>query len=50
VHARTAATNAALLDLLIAETLPPAVPRVVAFFTNGSFDGIIPRYAAAAGG
>jgi UDP-N-acetylmuramate: L-alanyl-gamma-D-glutamyl-meso-diaminopimelate ligase len=47
VHARTAPTNAALLDMLVADTRPPRLPRVVAFFSNGSFDGIIPRYTAA---
>jgi hypothetical protein len=26
---------------------PPDTPRVVVFFSNGSFDGIIDRYAAA---
>jgi UDP-N-acetylmuramate: L-alanyl-gamma-D-glutamyl-meso-diaminopimelate ligase len=42
-------TNAALLEGLTAATLPPAgKPRVVVFFTNGSFDGIIGRYVAAA--
>ncbi len=50
VSARTADTNAALLDLLVRETLPPGEPRVVAFFSNGSFDGIIARYATAAKG
>ena len=42
-----------LLEKLTAQTLPPASvpdarPRIVAFFTNGSFDGIIARYVAAA--
>jgi UDP-N-acetylmuramate: L-alanyl-gamma-D-glutamyl-meso-diaminopimelate ligase len=38
-----------LYDRLAADTLPAgARPRVVIFFSNGSFDGIIPRYAAAA--
>jgi UDP-N-acetylmuramate: L-alanyl-gamma-D-glutamyl-meso-diaminopimelate ligase len=46
--ARTAASNAALLTLLTAETLPVSGPRVVAFFSNGSFDGIIGRYVTAA--
>jgi UDP-N-acetylmuramate: L-alanyl-gamma-D-glutamyl-meso-diaminopimelate ligase len=41
-------TNAALLEALMARTLPPTGrPRVVVFFTNGSFDGIIGRFAAA---
>lgn len=49
VEALTAATNAALLDELITGTLPNrGRPRVVVFFTNGSFDGIIAKYAAAA--
>jgi UDP-N-acetylmuramate: L-alanyl-gamma-D-glutamyl-meso-diaminopimelate ligase len=48
VHARTAASNLELLRLLKTETLPSAVPRVVAFFSNGSFDGIVQGYAAAA--
>jgi len=39
----------ALFDRLAADTLPAGNPaRVVAFFSNGSFDGIISRYAAAA--
>jgi UDP-N-acetylmuramate: L-alanyl-gamma-D-glutamyl-meso-diaminopimelate ligase len=41
-------TNAALLQQLVAATLPPSGrPRVIVFFTNGSFDGIIGRYVAA---
>jgi UDP-N-acetylmuramate: L-alanyl-gamma-D-glutamyl-meso-diaminopimelate ligase len=41
-------TNAALLEQLTAATLPPSGrPRVVVFFTNGSFDGIIGRYVTA---
>ncbi|MBL9188914.1 MAG: UDP-N-acetylmuramate:L-alanyl-gamma-D-glutamyl-meso-diaminopimelate ligase [Opitutaceae bacterium] len=51
VDAHDAATNAALCDLLIARTTGPGAgvnaPRVVVFFTNGSFDGIITRYVAA---
>jgi UDP-N-acetylmuramate: L-alanyl-gamma-D-glutamyl-meso-diaminopimelate ligase len=51
VEAHFAATNAALFDQLAAHSLPPKdKPRVVAFFTNGSFDGIIGRYVAAARG
>ncbi len=48
--ARTAATNAELLTRLQAETLQGTQPkpRVVVFFTNGSFDGIIANYADAA--
>ena len=42
--------SASLLARLLADTLPAGkTPRVVAFFSNGSFDGIIQRYAAAAG-
>ena len=42
-------TNAALLEQLTKATLPAAgKPRVVVFFTNGSFDGIIGRYVTAA--
>jgi UDP-N-acetylmuramate: L-alanyl-gamma-D-glutamyl-meso-diaminopimelate ligase len=42
-------TNAALLENLTAATLPPTGrPRVIVFFTNGSFDGIIGRYVDAA--
>ena len=48
IHARTAASNVELLELLKMETLPPEAPRVVAFFSNGSFDGIVQGYAAAA--
>jgi UDP-N-acetylmuramate: L-alanyl-gamma-D-glutamyl-meso-diaminopimelate ligase len=47
VRARTAASNVELLELLKTETLPPATSRVVAFFSNGSFDGIVQGYAAA---
>ncbi len=52
IEAHCAMTNAALLEKLIARTLPAGVegkPRVVVFFTNGSFDGIISRFVAAAG-
>ena len=43
--------NAALFERLAADTLPAGPrPRIVAFFSNGSFDGIIARYAAAAQG
>ncbi|HEY0966760.1 MAG TPA: Mur ligase family protein [Opitutaceae bacterium] len=47
VEAHTAATNADLLVKLQVATLPAMAsrPRVVAFFTNGSFDGIIAQYA-----
>jgi UDP-N-acetylmuramate: L-alanyl-gamma-D-glutamyl-meso-diaminopimelate ligase len=51
VEAHSAPTNLALLDQLVAHTDPVAAantrPRVVAFFTNGSFDGIIGKYVAA---
>ena len=49
-QARTAATNAELLAMLQKDTLPPDgnLARVVVFFSNGSFDGIIASYAAAA--
>ena len=50
VTARTATTNGALLEALLAETLPVTETRVVAFFSNGAFDGIIQRYAKAAAG
>jgi len=47
VDGHTAPTNAALLELLLANTLVPAErPQLVVFFTNGSFDGIIPQYVA----
>ncbi|MSU66345.1 MAG: Mur ligase [Opitutus sp.] len=50
VEAHFAATNAAVLEKLLANTLPvkEGKPHVVAFFTNGSFDGIIEKYVAAA--
>ena len=42
-------TNGALLAQLTTATLPPSGrPRVVVFFTNGSFDGIIGQYVIAA--
>ena len=49
MEAHFAATNAALLEKLVANTAKAAgpKPRVVAFFTNGSFDGIIGKYVAA---
>jgi UDP-N-acetylmuramate: L-alanyl-gamma-D-glutamyl-meso-diaminopimelate ligase len=53
VEAHFAATNLSLFEKLVANTQPSASagkPRVVAFFTNGSFDGIIGKYVAAAGG
>ena len=51
VHAATAPTNAEVLTLLQTATLGTAAgpkPRVTVFFSNGSFDGIIAAYAAAA--
>jgi UDP-N-acetylmuramate: L-alanyl-gamma-D-glutamyl-meso-diaminopimelate ligase len=50
IFATTAPTNAELLGQLRERTLPAseALPRVVVFFTNGSFDGIISQFAAAA--
>jgi UDP-N-acetylmuramate: L-alanyl-gamma-D-glutamyl-meso-diaminopimelate ligase len=43
------ADSASLLARLESSTLPPSGrPRVVVFFSNGSFGGIIARYAAAA--
>jgi len=54
MRAKAFATNAALLDKLIADTRPFAAcaraarPRVVVFFSNGSFDGIISKYAVMA--
>lgn len=57
VHAATAATNAEVLTKLQAATLGPGAAlaargrsRVVVFFSNGSFDGIIAGYATAAKG
>ena len=50
VRAVCAPANAALLEFLVAATLPAVAgkPRLVVFFSNGSFDGIIAKYAAAA--
>lgn len=51
VEAHAPESSAALLDTLTKATLPVkagAKSRVVVFFTNGSFDGIIAKYAAAA--
>jgi len=51
VRAWRFASNAALHDALVADTIPArGSPRVVIFFTNGSFDGIIGRFATAAKG
>ncbi len=53
LEAFCAATNAALLEKLAANVLTPPIlarkkPRVVAFFSNGSFDGIIAKFVDAA--
>jgi UDP-N-acetylmuramate: L-alanyl-gamma-D-glutamyl-meso-diaminopimelate ligase len=49
INARQFESNGALYDALSSDTLPAGVhKRVVVFFTNGSFDGIIGRYAASA--
>lgn len=49
VHGHTAPTNAALLDTLRANVARETTrPQMVVFFTNGSFDGIIARFAAEA--
>jgi UDP-N-acetylmuramate: L-alanyl-gamma-D-glutamyl-meso-diaminopimelate ligase len=50
VEAHVAPTNAVLLEKLVANALPATAvkPRVVVFFTNGSFDGIIGRFVSAA--
>ena len=48
-EAHAFASNATLLERLSSATLPPSGrPRVVVFFTNGSFDGIIGGYVTAA--
>jgi UDP-N-acetylmuramate: L-alanyl-gamma-D-glutamyl-meso-diaminopimelate ligase len=49
-EAHAFATNADLLEKLVTDTLPPSAgrQRVVVFFTNGSFDGIIGKYVIAA--
>jgi UDP-N-acetylmuramate: L-alanyl-gamma-D-glutamyl-meso-diaminopimelate ligase len=48
VHAQWFPTNEALLERLVRDTLPPqGPPRVVVFFSNGSFGGIIDRFATA---
>jgi UDP-N-acetylmuramate: L-alanyl-gamma-D-glutamyl-meso-diaminopimelate ligase len=49
LEAHAFGTNIALLDKLIASTLAAnSRRRVVVFFSNGPFDGIISRYATAA--
>ena len=45
VPTHTAPTNRELLEKLRAGTAPGPRPRLVVFFTNGSFDGIIADYA-----
>ncbi len=51
VSARFFARNSDLLEALRRDTLPAgAAPRVVVFFSNGSFDGAIAAYATAAAG
>jgi UDP-N-acetylmuramate: L-alanyl-gamma-D-glutamyl-meso-diaminopimelate ligase len=48
VRAHAFADNQALLAKLSSDALASSErPRVVVFFTNGSFDGIIPRFTAA---
>ncbi len=50
VAAHSAPTNAVLLDKLLDRTVATrGKRRVVVFFTNGSFDGIIGKYVAAVG-
>jgi UDP-N-acetylmuramate: L-alanyl-gamma-D-glutamyl-meso-diaminopimelate ligase len=50
ISARAFPTNAGLLEALAAHTLPRGgAPRVVVFFTNGSFDGIIGGYVERCG-
>jgi UDP-N-acetylmuramate: L-alanyl-gamma-D-glutamyl-meso-diaminopimelate ligase len=46
IQAYTAEDNAALLDKLTANTQAAKDPQLVVFFTNGSFDGIIQKFAA----
>jgi UDP-N-acetylmuramate: L-alanyl-gamma-D-glutamyl-meso-diaminopimelate ligase len=49
INARQFGSNADLHAALTADTLPArGSPRVVVFFSNGSFDGIIGKYAASA--
>jgi UDP-N-acetylmuramate: L-alanyl-gamma-D-glutamyl-meso-diaminopimelate ligase len=50
VHAHTAATNAELLEKLVAATKAAKEPQLVVFFTNGSFDGIIGKFVKASAG
>jgi UDP-N-acetylmuramate: L-alanyl-gamma-D-glutamyl-meso-diaminopimelate ligase len=49
VHGHSAETNAALLEKILANTKAAgAQSQLVVFFTNGSFDGIIGKFVAAA--
>ncbi|MDD3180683.1 MAG: Mur ligase family protein [Opitutaceae bacterium] len=49
IDAHWFASNQALYDALAGHALPPGLQaRVVAFFSNGSFDGIIGKFAGAA--
>ena len=49
VDAHSAPTNALLLEKLLERTRDRSgKSRVVAFFTNGSFDGIITKFVTAA--
>ena len=51
LEAHFASTNLRLFEKLVSRSLPASAtskPRVVVFFTNGSFDGIIERYVTAA--
>lgn len=51
VDAHSAPTNAVLLDKLVDRSRSSGTrPRLVVFFTNGSFDGIIPKYVGAVAG
>ena len=51
VHASTAENNTALLEKIVASAKPGgAKPKLVVFFTNGSFDGIIGRFVERIGG
>ena len=48
VHAYTAPTHAALLEIILKNTAEITDrPQLVVFFTNGSFDGIIGKFVAA---
>ncbi|HVU19029.1 MAG TPA: Mur ligase family protein [Candidatus Didemnitutus sp.] len=49
VTAHSAPTNADLLELMKKSVAEETRPTLVVFFTNGSFDGIIPAFAKAVG-